>query len=76
VPWSWTTTSHHGNTIAVGLREGTVPSWLDLYARAEAITKSMGLDLHPYVKEMERNAREEAISGYSSLCKRRVEQDI
>ncbi len=61
-----TTARREGNTIAIGLKQGTVPGWLDLYARAEAITKSMGLDLYRYAKEMERHHRAEPVSGYAS----------
>jgi spermidine synthase len=53
-----------GNTIAIGVRQVAVPGWLDLYARAEAITASMGLDLCRYVKKMERHRRIESVSGY------------
>jgi spermidine synthase len=53
-----------GNTIAIGIKQATVPGWLDLYARTEAITKSMGLDLYRYVKKMERHHRVEPVSGY------------
>jgi spermidine synthase len=59
-----TTARREGNTIAIGIKQATVPGWLDLYARAEAITKSMGLDLYRYVKKMERHHRVEPVSGY------------
>ncbi|WP_240975331.1 fused MFS/spermidine synthase [Paraburkholderia aromaticivorans] len=65
-----------GNTIAIGLRQGTVPEWFDLYARAEAITKSMGLDLYRYVKKMERHHRAEAVPGYPSSNTPAVEQNV
>ncbi|HYS63639.1 MAG TPA: fused MFS/spermidine synthase [Paraburkholderia sp.] len=65
-----------GNTIAIGIKQETVPGWLDLYARAEAITKSMGLDLYRYVKKMERHHREESVPGYPSSNTLTVEQNI
>lgn len=65
-----------GNTIAIGVKQGSVPGWLDLYARAEAITKSMGLDLYRYVKKMERHYRAEPVPGYSSPNTLTVEQDV
>jgi spermidine synthase len=65
-----------GNTIAIGVKQSTVPGWLDLYARAEAITASMGLDLYRYVKKMERHHRIEPLSGYPSSGTLAVEQDI
>jgi spermidine synthase len=61
-----TTARREGNTIAIGFKQGTMPGWLDLYARAEAITKSSGLDLYRYVKKMERYHRAEPVFGYSS----------
>jgi spermidine synthase len=64
-----------GNTIAIGVKQSTVPGWLDLYARAEAITASMGLDLYRYVKKMERHHRIEPLSGYPSSGTLAVEQD-
>ncbi|TDN62229.1 spermidine synthase [Paraburkholderia sp. BL10I2N1] len=65
-----------GNTIAIGIRQAIVPGWQDLYARAEAITKSMGLDLCQYVKKMERHHRVEPVSGYPSSSTLAVEQNI
>jgi spermidine synthase len=65
-----------GNTIALGVKQENVPGWLDLYARAEAITTSMGLDLYRYVKKMERHHRGEAASRYPSSDKLALEQDI
>ena len=65
-----------GNTIAIGVKQENVPGWLDLYARAEAITTSMGLDLCRYVKKMEGHHRVEAVSRYPSSDKLAVEQDI
>jgi spermidine synthase len=65
-----------GNTIAIGVKQRIVQGWLDLYARAEAITTSMGLDLCRYVKKMERHHRVEPISGYPSSDKLAVEQEI
>ncbi|CAE6926610.1 Polyamine aminopropyltransferase [Paraburkholderia domus] len=67
---------HEGNTVAIGVKQGTVPGWLDLYARAEAITKSMGLDLHRYVKKMERHHRAEPVPGYPSSNTLTVEQNV
>jgi spermidine synthase len=43
-----------------------VPEWHDLYARAKAITVSMGLDLRQHVKKMERYHRAEPVAGYPS----------
>jgi spermidine synthase len=71
-----TTARLEGNTIAIGIKQAPVPGWLDLYARAEAITKSMGLDLHRYVKKMERHHRAEAVPGYPSSNTLTVEQDV
>ncbi|MCX4174164.1 MULTISPECIES: fused MFS/spermidine synthase [Paraburkholderia] len=65
-----------GNTIAIGIKQETVPGWLDLYARAEAITKSMGLDLYRYVKKMERHHRTEPVPGCPSSNTLTVEQDV
>ncbi|SMG22974.1 fused MFS/spermidine synthase [Paraburkholderia susongensis] len=65
-----------GNTIAIGVKQRTVPGWLDLYARAEAITKSTGLDLYRYVKKMERHHRAEAVAGCPSSNTPTVEQDV
>jgi len=65
-----------GNTIAIGVKQENVPGWLDLYARAEAITTSMGLDLYRYVKKMERHHLIEPVSVYPSSDKLAVEQDI
>ncbi len=70
-----TVARREGNTIAIGVKQATVPGWLDLYARAEAITKSMGLDLYRYVKKMERHPGIEPASGYPS-SKLAVEHDI
>jgi spermidine synthase len=67
---------HEGNTVAIGVKQGTVPGWFDLYARAEAVTKSMGLDLYRYVKKMERHHRAEAVPGYPSSNTLTVEQDV
>jgi spermidine synthase len=71
-----TTARLEGNTIAIGIKQAPVPGWLDLYARAEAVTKSMGLDLHRYVKKMERHHRAEAVPGYPSSNTLTVEQDV
>ncbi len=65
-----------GNTIAIGVKQANVPGWLDLYARAEAITISMGLDLYRYVKKMERHHRGEPTSRHPSSDKAAVRQDI
>jgi spermidine synthase len=67
---------HEGNTVAIGVKQATVPGWPDLYARAEAITKSMGLDLYRYVKKMERLQRAEPVPGYASSHTLTVEQDV
>ena len=71
-----TVARREGNTIAIGVKQGTVPGWLDLYARAEAITKSMGLDLSRYVKKMERHLRAEPVPGYPSSNTLTVEQNV
>ncbi|MGF6970365.1 spermidine synthase [Paraburkholderia sp. WC7.3g] len=71
-----TMAQREGNTIAIGVRQAIVPGWQDLYVRAEAITKSMGLDLCRYVKKMERHHRVEPVSGYPSSATLAVEQDI
>jgi len=42
------------HTIAIGLKQKTVPECQHLYRHAQAITKLMGLDLMRYVKKMER----------------------
>jgi spermidine synthase len=55
-----------GNTIAIGIKQAIAPGWRDLYARAEAITESTGLDLYRYVKKMERHHRVAPVSGYPS----------
>jgi spermidine synthase len=62
--------------VAIGDKQRIVPGWLDLYARAEAITTLMGLDPCRYVKKMERHHRVELISGYPSSDKLAVEQEI
>lgn len=70
------TMAREGNTIAIGVKQGIVPGWLDLYARAEAVTKSIGLDLYRYVKKMERHHMAEAVPGYPSSNTLTVEQDV
>lgn len=65
-----------GNTIAIGVKQETVPGWLDLYARAEAITKSMGPDLYRYVKKMERHHRTDPVPRCPSSNTLLVEQDV
>ncbi|ABE36105.1 spermine/spermidine synthase family protein [Paraburkholderia xenovorans LB400] len=64
-----------GNTIAIGIRQATWPGWPDLYARAEAITASTGLDLCRYVKKMERHHRVEPVSEHPSSDTLAVEQN-
>ncbi|MGH8783202.1 spermidine synthase [Paraburkholderia sp.] len=70
-----TVARREGNTIAIGVKQGTVPGWRDLYDRAEAITAAMGLDLCRYVKKMERQHRVEPVSGYPSSGTLAVQQD-
>jgi spermidine synthase len=60
----------------IGIKEAIVPGWLDLYARAEAITRSMGIDLCRYFKKMKRYHRMERVSGYPSSDTLAVKHDI
>ncbi|MFL9941932.1 fused MFS/spermidine synthase [Paraburkholderia graminis] len=71
-----TMAQHEGNTVAIGVKQAIVPGWLDLYARAETIRKSMGLDLCRYIKKMEHHHRAEAIPGYPSSNTLTVEQNV
>ena len=61
-----TTAQYKANTIAIGLKQRTVPGWPDLYARAKAITVSMSLDLHQHVRKMEHYHRAEPVAGHPS----------
>lgn len=67
---------HDGNTVAIGVKQGTAPGWFDLHARAEAVTKSIGLDLYRHVRKMERHHRTETVPGYASSSTLTVEQDV
>ncbi|SAL65587.1 spermidine synthase-like protein [Caballeronia humi] len=71
-----TVVRHEGNTIAIGVKGRNVPDWHDLYARAEAVTASMGLDLYRYVKKMERHHRADPVSRYPRSGKLAFERDI
>jgi spermidine synthase len=55
------------NIIAIGGKQHSAPGWSELYARAAAITTSMGLDLSQYVKKMERYRRMRPVSGRLAL---------
>ncbi|SAL87777.1 spermidine synthase-like protein [Caballeronia choica] len=57
-----TVARREGNTIAIGIKQANAPRWHELYARAEGVTRSTGLDLYRYVKKMERYHRVESAS--------------